>query len=196
MSNIIHMGYIMLKQILSIMGFTRNTYFNWKKENRPIIHLLDDYFTADELNEYLIEGQIKKYEIIKNMKYEELAQLVHQSNKVDSIRLYEIIDFLKRNTLKYLCDSYSEILWKNGYKSGIYFSTANAIDKQQFLFQFQKLFKEANWDDVDAKVNAICVIDDYSKATDFKFEKEDVDIILEILYKFAMYNRLFNIEEL
>lgn len=184
----------MIQKIVKLMGFSKNTYFNWQKENRPIISLVKKYFSEEEIDEFLKSNQIKKFELINNFTYEELANLIHQNSKIDNIRLYEIIDFFKSHTLVYLKTSFSKILHQNGYTSGIYINTLDTIDKQQFLFQLQKIFKEANWDDVVIKINAINVLKDFSNETNFNFEKEDLNIILEILFKFEMYDRLFNIE--
>jgi hypothetical protein len=42
------------------------TYYKWKNENRPIILLLDKYFTKQDLEEFLNTGQIKKMELIES----------------------------------------------------------------------------------------------------------------------------------
>lgn len=72
--------------ISKIFDFSKPTYFRWKKEQRPIILLLEKYFTKENLQEFLESGSIKKFDqtqiiitagesIIKNFFFE------HYSNK-------------------------------------------------------------------------------------------------------------------
>ena len=51
----------MIDKILNLMGFSRNTYFNWKKEDRPVINLIKNYFSEQDIKEFLETGQITKY---------------------------------------------------------------------------------------------------------------------------------------
>lgn len=41
---------------------TRQTVYNWKREQRPIITLITKYFTKDELEEFLNTGHIARLE--------------------------------------------------------------------------------------------------------------------------------------
>lgn len=45
-----------------IFGFSIPTYYNWKKENRLIISLIDKYFSKDELIEFLYKKEIANQE--------------------------------------------------------------------------------------------------------------------------------------
>ena len=44
------------KNILQLMCYSRNTYYVWKREKRPIIELIDKYFTNYEIEEFLKTG--------------------------------------------------------------------------------------------------------------------------------------------
>ncbi|MDN5125548.1 hypothetical protein PJV95_04725 [Aliarcobacter butzleri] len=51
---------------MNLFDVSINTYYNWKKENRPIINLLDKYFSKEDLEEFLKTGEISKLEKVKN----------------------------------------------------------------------------------------------------------------------------------
>jgi hypothetical protein len=53
------------KLILELMCFSRNTFYVWKREERPIISLIEKYFSNEDLKEFLETGGIKKFENIK-----------------------------------------------------------------------------------------------------------------------------------
>lgn len=48
----------------TLFGFSAPTFYSWKKEQRPIISLLDKYFTKEDLVEFLEMGKIDKMENI------------------------------------------------------------------------------------------------------------------------------------
>lgn len=56
----------MEKEILSLFKYSRGTYYSWKKEKRPIIKLIEKYFTKEDLKEFISTGQISKLEIQNN----------------------------------------------------------------------------------------------------------------------------------
>lgn len=41
---------------------SEGAYYKWKRENRPIITLLEKYFTKEELEEFLMSGKISRME--------------------------------------------------------------------------------------------------------------------------------------
>ncbi len=57
----------MRKNITKLLGWkSENTYYDWKKQNRPILKLLEKYFTDEEINEFLTSGKIEKLEKEEN----------------------------------------------------------------------------------------------------------------------------------
>lgn len=50
---------------MNLFNVSINTYYNWKKEDRPIINLLDKYFSKEDLEEFLKTGEITKLEKVK-----------------------------------------------------------------------------------------------------------------------------------
>ncbi len=52
----------MFKKIAELIGNNDKTIYRWKKEGRPIINLLEKYFTKENLEEFLSTGKIDKFE--------------------------------------------------------------------------------------------------------------------------------------
>lgn len=50
------------KNVLKLMCYSRNTYYVWKREKRPIIELIDKYFQDNEITEFLETGRISRLE--------------------------------------------------------------------------------------------------------------------------------------
>lgn len=48
--------------VSKIIGSSVPTYYNWKREQRPIINLLEKYFSKEELEEFLQNEKINKFE--------------------------------------------------------------------------------------------------------------------------------------
>ena len=57
-----------------LFGFSVPTYYNWKRENRPIINLINKYFTSNDLLEFIDSGKISKYEFFSDVEVE----LIHE----------------------------------------------------------------------------------------------------------------------
>lgn len=75
----------------TLFGFSAPTFYSWKKEQRPIINLLDKYFTKEDLVEFLETGKIEKLEniyFIENFYQEQFFQffqiILHGSEKRDA----------------------------------------------------------------------------------------------------------------
>lgn len=83
--------------IAKLLSFTESTIFKWKKENRPILNLLQNYFTNEEIKEFLETGKVLKQEVVKNLSIEDI-------NNIKSLKNEMIFDEIKRTKerLKYL----------------------------------------------------------------------------------------------
>ena len=68
------------KNILQLMCYSRNTYYVWKREKRPIIELIDKYFTNYEVEEFLKNGKIEKQE-----RFKELLEIEKKYNQITKI---------------------------------------------------------------------------------------------------------------
>jgi hypothetical protein len=52
----------MQEEYCQLLDISRNTYYVHKRENRPIVALLEKYFTKEELEEFLNSGKISRLE--------------------------------------------------------------------------------------------------------------------------------------
>lgn len=75
--------------MVKLFEFSRPTYFKKKREEVPALLLLENYFSKNELIEYLSTKQIKKLELIKNIDIKDLAKIVkeYEINRIDNIDL-------------------------------------------------------------------------------------------------------------
>ena len=48
-----------------LFSFSIPTYYNWKREKRPIVGLLEIYFSIKDLNDFLEKGLIEDLELFK-----------------------------------------------------------------------------------------------------------------------------------
>ena len=66
----------MINTIAKILGIHRNSYFNWRKQERPIMSILEKYFSKEDLLEYLKTGKISKLERIKELEDIEQSYII------------------------------------------------------------------------------------------------------------------------
>ena len=52
----------MKQQIKQILDIADRTYYNWKREQTPVLSLLEKYFTKEDLEEFLETGTIERME--------------------------------------------------------------------------------------------------------------------------------------
>jgi hypothetical protein len=87
------------KNIIEMLfGFSAPTWYRWKKENRKIVTLVEEYFDEEVLEEFLTTGKIKKFEDYKNLSNIEETlnkSLNSKMFKTDYQSLYIFIRFLK-----------------------------------------------------------------------------------------------------
>jgi hypothetical protein len=88
--------------LVRLFGWSRTTYFSWKKEGRPILSLVHKYLDEDSIQEFLDTGKISKFELLGNSKdeIENINELLLDnaiySAKAKLISLFEtsLVDFL------------------------------------------------------------------------------------------------------
>lgn len=83
----------MRKIITKLLGWkSENTYYDWKKQNRPIIVFLEKYFSEEDLKEFLATGKISKLE---NVQQSSSELKLHEKAMTDNA-IYTAKDKLKR----------------------------------------------------------------------------------------------------
>jgi len=85
------------KSLAALFGFTVQGANKWKreKEKRPIVSLLEKYFTEKELEEFLEKGEITSFSKIHSPVALRLEKLEEKQREQD-----EVIQFLKRELEK------------------------------------------------------------------------------------------------
>lgn len=53
-----------IDNISKLFDFANSTVYKWKKENRPIVNLIEKYFDDEDIEEFLGTGEIKKFDRI------------------------------------------------------------------------------------------------------------------------------------
>lgn len=120
----------MLNAMALLFDNTVRSVQNWKKENRPIIRLLEKYLTKEEIEEFLNDGKIIKLELIKNYSVTELNRIIISSNiEIDNYEIHYRNILFKINTLN------------NREKAILYHSvnTNNAKTKNELLSVIKEL---------------------------------------------------------
>lgn len=106
----------MLNAMALLFQNTLRSVQNWKKENRPIINLLNKYFTKEELEEFLKDGKITRLELLNEKiqgpnniididdeisRLNELARVITIGNETKKEELKLLLkDFLINNVKK------------------------------------------------------------------------------------------------
>ena len=85
----------------SLFGFSAPTYYSWKKEERPIILLLEKYFEKKDLIDFLNSHKIDKLELIKNYDIDELRHLLGNQQAIDLSSINTKLNQFERATLIY-----------------------------------------------------------------------------------------------
>ncbi len=57
----------MLDELIKLFGWSRATFFKWKREGRGIIKLIDKYFDEGMIHEFNTTGKIERLENLKKM---------------------------------------------------------------------------------------------------------------------------------
>lgn len=86
-----------------LFSTAEGTYYKWKKEQRPIIALLEKYFTREELEEFILTGKISSFEMIEEFK------MILLGSKLDYLTF--VSNHLKHsNKLDFFTDFYYRFL--------------------------------------------------------------------------------------
>lgn len=188
-----------------------NTYYNWKKEKRPVISLLEKYFTKEDLEEFLEYGTIERYEFSYLKDFEKrasefapfLASLVQVHEKsgdepeivIDyfAYATYEGLDRLIGNSSK---QAYGEILIRayDEYKKNKDFSSWLL---GELLYNFNNHYpeyegyEETIWFFIENNFLPLVKICS-------KYYPQYIDLVIKFCIKFNLYkyNKYLNFEDI
>ena len=88
-----------------ILEISEKSYYRWKKKDHvTLLSLLESHFHNNELQEFLETGKIKKYELIKNMSYEELKDILNQADRdpTQAVYINRVLHTFNMRSLAYL----------------------------------------------------------------------------------------------
>jgi hypothetical protein len=99
------------KVVSELFNFTKSTFYNWKKEQRPIISLLETYFTKPDLEEFLTTGKIQSLE--------EFLEFKKTAESNEEFKLFkQFQEFKKFQSEK--CDFYYMPFYRNNRETFIF----------------------------------------------------------------------------
>ncbi|MGB7402386.1 MAG: hypothetical protein WA916_07385 [Arcobacter sp.] len=64
-----------IESICIFLGITKKTWYNWKKEERPVTKFIEKYLSNEEIVEFINNTAITNYEVYKNANSELYSQL-------------------------------------------------------------------------------------------------------------------------
>ena len=79
-----------------ILGCTLASYYNWDKQNRPIISLLEKFFSKDDLEEFLETGDIKRLQSSHNYRIDPMLidHIKHSLKAIKGKGIFEKLNHL------------------------------------------------------------------------------------------------------
>jgi hypothetical protein len=138
---------------MELFNISINTYYLWKKQERPIISLLEKYFEKEDLEEFLKTGQIQKMQRLDSIDY--IRDLVNRTdNSINIDRMFMIIDEFNKYKSQNEIHSTTDSIFSDFYDFITHSNLSNYVDylqlddstrfnienfKLHLLFQVQKL---------------------------------------------------------
>lgn len=117
----------------TLFSTAEGTYYKWKKEERPIIKLLDKYFSKEELEEFLSTGKINKLE---NLNSYSLSSWMSFLKKIEKLagNEFNVFNYFAEFILHYILKSFEP--GPNGEEYWIGQCELNSFQKDfiEFLF--------------------------------------------------------------
>jgi len=184
----------MLKTYSKLFQNTIRTISNWKLGNRPIIALLEQ-FSKEELEEFLENGKIYKYELVKNLDAKELEYIIKNKNS-SSVRLQELIKFFSISDLKILAPILAESLRTNNLDTGTVKYLDDIESMQEFIVTLRNILNDRSYEveqDFGEHVFEL-VLRDFNEKVGFDFSEDDELTVNHILNRYRVYNTLYNFE--
>jgi hypothetical protein len=172
----------MHKNLMSkLLDVSLKSIYNFEKQNRPIIKLLN-YLSDSDAEELLEIGKITRLENI---------------NFIEYIRLSEIIKFLEKSNIEFLCNSLAKYIEIYNGISGITKSLrSNRSSKLEFLRDLEKILLDLKWEIAKGENNIFqSIIKDFNQDIGFDFNVADMAIIENIISRYRVYNTLYDLDK-
>lgn len=168
--------------IAKLLGVTVKSVYNYEKEERKIVNLLNKYFDDNDANEFLTTNKISKLENIRN-------------NGLDQTRISEIIKLLTKYTAEHLALSLAICLESHGVISGTSKRLRKTTKKFDFLDDLDRILRDLiSEDSKGGSTTFKSIIDSFNKIIGFDFDKNDQSIIDHIIIRYSVYNTLHDLD--
>lgn len=119
----------------NLFSASEGAYYKWKRENRPIIQLIDRYFSKDDIEEFLKTGKINKFE--------EISDLEALNNEAVNIYSYFVLKLDPNSLLLFLTVIHTSNINNQDINSNfielIFDTNAQKKDKINLINEFQKI---------------------------------------------------------
>lgn len=177
------MRYFLHKELIAkLLGVTVKSVYNYEKEERKIINLLNTYLDDNDANEFLTTNKISKFENIKK-------------SGLDQTRISEIIQLLTKYTAEYLALSLATSLEANGVISGTSKRLRKTTTKYDFLNDLERLLADLSHEISEGKFTTFqSVINNFNEEIGFDFDKSDQLILEHIVIRYRVYNTLYDLD--
>lgn len=184
----------MLKTYSLLFQNTIRTISNWKVEKRPIISLIEKYFSKEDLEEFLKTGEIKKQELLKKQDAMQL-ELILRDKKILCERIAEIIKFLTKYTSDHLALSLAKSLESHGVISGTSKRLHKTTGKEDFLRDLERILNDLSHEIVEGENTEFqSVIKSFNEEIGFDFSGDDKLIVYHIITRYRVYNTLYDLD--
>jgi len=129
--------------IAKVLGFTPPAVSSWRKQNRPIIELLETYFTANEIEDFLENGRISdKDDQFSNNQFSKIEEIFSKNPlELESKALMEnFLSFL----FKYFNSEYNFQVLENPFFTlfAIFLSENEKVASQKAIIQINKILSD------------------------------------------------------
>ena len=114
---------------IKLFQFSRPTYYKWKRENVPVIALLEKYFSKEELQEFLQTGSIQKQENMQKL------NILQKKEEIDK-NLFNFKLMMLSNSGKQLMIDQLNYCIQNNENFNIIFAS------EYYQNQFQQFWKQ------------------------------------------------------
>lgn len=194
-----------------IFATAEGTYYKWKKENRPIINLLN-YFDLKELQLFLQTGKISKLELIKGIDYKDLEQKLNEKS-LNQNRLNEIIKIFTIYDTDTLKNALKEAFEKNNISFGTIEYLKQKRTKLEVIKKIENLLDDLQHEkqsnsryissvpnvDNDEKNQSYYeyekAIADLNDKLGFDFSESDRVLVYNIISRYKVYNTLYVLDK-
>lgn len=170
--------------MVELFEFSSPTYYKWKKhEKRKIFDLLEQYFTKEELEEFLETGKISALARIENRKI------------VNYIRESEIIKLLTKYKVEDLALSLAKSLESAGVISGTSKRLHKTKTKYDFLKELERILDDLSHEISKGEDTTFqSIIESFNEEIGFDFNRHDKSVIYPITTRYKVYNTLYDLD--